>query len=179
MVDLDDLLARNRDFARHYRGGLPPFPAAGLVILTCADPRLDPAAFLGLEVGDALIMRAPAGRFSPSVVRTLFGLAVVNQRILEEQGRAAPDAGYHLMIVHHTDCGVTRMNRPGDVELLAHVFEVAPEAVPARAFFDPHAAVAIDVEEAVALVRPAGMTVSGHVYDVETGVLHTVVPATS
>jgi hypothetical protein len=44
---------------------------------------------------------------------------------------------------------------------------------------DPYAAVAIDVEKAVALVSPSGMTVSGHVYDVETGLLHTVVPAAS
>ena len=82
MVDLDALLARNRDFARDYRGGLSPFPAAGLVILTCPDPRVDPRAFLGLEVGDALTIRVPAGRFTPSVVHTLLGLAVVNQRIL-------------------------------------------------------------------------------------------------
>ena len=178
-MDLDALLARNRDFARDYRGGLPQFPAAALLILTCPDPRVDPAAFLGLEVGDALIMRMPAGRFSPTVVRTLVSLAVVNQRILEEQGGAAEDTQYHLMIIHHTDCGVTRLNRPGDVDLLAHVFEVAPEDVPGRAFFDPHAAVTIDVEEAVSLVHASGMTVSGHVYDVETGLLHTVVPAAS
>lgn len=179
MVDLDALLARNRRIARDHRGGLPPWPAAGLVVLTCPDPRVDPRTFLGLEVGDALIIRVPAGRFSPSVVRTLFGLAVVNERILEEQGRAAPDTQYHLMIIHHTDCGVTRLNRPGDVDLLANFYEITPEAVPGRAFFDPHAAVAIDVEEAVALVSASGMTVSGHVYDVETGLLHTVVPAAS
>ena len=81
------------------------------------------------------------------------------------------------MIIHHTDCGVTRLNQPDDVDLLASVFEVAPEAVPGRQCFDPHGAVAIDVEEAVALVGASGMTVSGHVYDVETGILDTVVPA--
>jgi carbonic anhydrase len=176
VFDLDAILARNRDFAREHRGGLSPLPAAGLVVLTCPDPRVDPAAILGLEIGDALVLRFPAGRFSPSVVRTLLGLAVVNQRVLEEEGRAAPDTRYHLMIVHHTDCGITRLDRPGDRELLGHVLEVAPEAVPDLAVLDPRAAVAVDVEKAVALVQASGMTVSGHVYDVETGLLDTVVP---
>ena len=69
MSDLQTLLERNQKFAAEYKGGLNSLPKFSTFILTCADARVDPAYYLGLELGDALVFRTGGGRVTDDVER--------------------------------------------------------------------------------------------------------------
>lgn len=86
----------------------------------------------------------------------------------------APGGDFNLIVLHHTDCGITRLVSFPDP--LAAYFGIAKEELEAKAVTDPWASVAVDV---AALKRvpglPAGWIVSGLVYDVTTGLVEQVV----
>jgi carbonic anhydrase len=95
-------------------------------------------------------------------------------RTIAQTEGATPGPGWHLIVLQHTDCGITRLG--GHPELLAATFGITEPEVPAKAVNDPHAAVAVDV----AAIKdnpflPADFIVSGLVYDVHTGLIETVV----
>src|SRR5262245_38163380 len=75
MPDIESLLGRNRAFAES--GGwrntprLPFLPFTGMYVITCIDPRTDPANFLGLEFGEAIVARAVGGRVTDAVLRDI------------------------------------------------------------------------------------------------------------
>ncbi len=72
MSDLKELLDRNHSFATSFAlGDLPIHPRMSITVLTCLDARVDPAHFLGLDLGDALVLRNAGGRVSPDVERDL------------------------------------------------------------------------------------------------------------
>jgi carbonic anhydrase len=82
---------------------------------------------------------------------------------------------FHLVLLHHTDCGITRL--AGDPAMLTRYFQIPEGELAAKAVMDPRAAVAVDV----ALLRtipalPGAWLVSGLVYDVATGLVEIVVP---
>ena len=97
-------------------------------------------------------------------------------RIGQVAGEAPGGGGeFHLIVLHHTDCGITRL--AGEPAMLAQFFQIAEDAVPAKAVTDPYASVVIDV----AFLRtinalPGAWLVSGLVYDVATGRVEIVVP---
>jgi len=164
------LTARNADFAQHgFVHGASMMPALKTMVIGCADPRVDPAHVLGLANGDALVIRNIGGRYSPATLQTMATL-----RMIAQVEGAAPGPGWNLIVLQHTDCGITRLG--GHPELLATTFGIAEADLPAKAVGDPRAAVAVDV----AAIKdnpflPADFIVSGLVYDVRTGLIETVV----
>jgi carbonic anhydrase len=82
---------------------------------------------------------------------------------------------FHLIILHHTDCGITRL--ANDTATLAHYFQIQESEVKKKAVTDPRAAVALDVDLLRAIpALPAAWLLSGLVYDVATGLVEVVVP---
>jgi carbonic anhydrase len=155
---------------------LPPFrcrrahAARDPTLQFCADPRVDPATVLGLGLGDALIIRNLGGRFTPDTLQTMAALGT----IARAEG-ASPGPGWNLVVLHHTDCGITRLGEHAG--LLAGVFGIDPADLHSKAVGDPVAAVAADVAAIKANpFLPASFLVSGLVYDVATGLIDVVVP---
>ncbi len=170
MSAIDILTTRNADFAaRRFRAGLSLMPTLKTMIVGCVDPRVDPAQALGLELGEAVVIRNIGGRITPATLRTMAMLGMIGQA----EG-ATPGSGWNLVVLHHTDCGITRL--VGSSDLLADYFGVATDHLDAKAVADPYAAVKGDV---AALkenpVLPGDVIVSGLVYDVATGLLAPVV----
>ena len=171
MTTVDTLIDRNHRFAASgLHAGLTMMPKLQTIVIGCVDPRVDPAAVLGIELGDALVIRNLGGRFTPDTFQTMAAL-----RMIAQAEGATPGPGWNLIVLHHTDCGITRLGEhPG---LLANVFGVDPGDLAAKAVSDPAAAVAVDV----AAIRanpflPGAFLVSGLVYDVATGLVDVVVP---
>ena len=71
MSELQILKRRNEIYAQNHQKGLTINPKYSTLILTCIDARVDPAHFLGLELGEALVLRNPGGRVTPEVERDL------------------------------------------------------------------------------------------------------------
>ena len=164
------LIARNAGFARRgFAPGGSMMPALQTIVIGCADPRVDPAHVLGLADGEALVIRNIGGRYTPATLQMMATL-----RAIAQAEGAAPGPGWNLIVLQHTDCGITRLG--GQPELLAATFGIDQADLPAKAVSDPRAAVAVDV----AAIKgnpflPADFIVSGLVYDVRTGLIETVV----
>jgi carbonic anhydrase len=180
MSTLDSLLARNKDFATRQAGAgrlMPSLPRAlpnvKAIVIGCADMRVDPAHILGIEPGEAVVIRNIGGRVTPGLLEQLGLLGRIG-----EVAKAIPGGGgeFHLIVLQHTDCGMTRL--ANDPAMLADYFQIKETELSRKAITDPRAAVAADV----ALLRaipalPAEWQISGLVYDVATGVIEVVVPA--
>lgn len=171
MSTLDVLIERNATFAANeFPAGLGMMPRLRAMIIGCADPRVDPALVLGLDLGDAAIIRNVGGRVTPGTLQNMVLL-----RMLATQEATDPGGGWTLIVLHHTDCGITRLvNRP---EPLAEYLGVPIHAFDAGEVINPRASVVSDI---AALRRVPGIPqqwlVTGLVYDVETGLVEEVVP---
>ena len=179
MSNLDSMLERNKHFAAQQSAAgtlMPSLPEATpnlkAMIIGCADMRVDPAHLLGLKPGEALVLRNIGGRITPVLLQELGMLGRVGQVM----GKVAGGGGeFHLVVLQHTDCGITRL--AGDPAMLAHYFQIEEGKVEMKAVTDPRAAVVGDV----ALLKtipalPGKWIVSGLVYDVATGLVEVVVP---
>ena len=81
----------------------------------------------------------------------------------------------HLIVIHHTDCGITRL--AADTALLTHYFQVSEGELKAKAVTDPRTAVAVDVAALRAIDQlPGRWLLSGLVCDAATGLVEVVVP---
>ncbi len=179
MNHLDSLLDRNRHFAAEQTAAgtlMPSLPRAmpnvKAVIIGCADMRVEPADLFGIKPGEAVVIRNIGGRITPVLLEELGMLGRIGQVAGEIPGGGGE---FHLIVLHHTDCGITRL--AGDPAMLAHYFQIREAELKAKAVMDPRAAVGVDV----ALLRtvpalPGKWLVSGLVYDVATGLVETVVP---
>jgi carbonic anhydrase len=171
-INTDELVRRNAAFVAGGAFAGLPFPTPHtLRVLGCVDSRVDPAHVLGLDLGDALVMRNIGGRVTPAVLRSWGLLAQLGQR---NPGDATKTDPPHLAILHHTDCGIKQL--AAFPEQLAEFFEIPVTDLDTKAVKDPHAAVRIDVEIARHML-PSGFVISGLVYDVETGLIEVVVPS--
>src|SRR5215467_7075596 len=154
-ISSDELVRRNAAFAGTGAFDGLPFPASDtLQVLGYVDSRVDPGDVLGLALGEGVVMRNIGGRITPAVLRSWALLGRLSQ--------GQPPGG-HLVILHHTDCGITRL--ASYPEQLAAFFEIPAEALESKAVADPYAAVRVDA----AIARhtlPPGRLVSGLVYDV-------------
>lgn len=171
MTTVDTFIDHNRRFAAcGMHAGLQWFPKLQTIVIGCVDPRVDPAVILGLELGDAVVIRNLGGRVTPDTFQTIAALGMIAQ----SEG-VTPGPGLNLCVLHHTDCGITRLaEHPG---FLARVFGVDPDDLGAKAVPDPKAAVAVDVATIKANPSlPSGFLVAGLVYDVATGLVDVVVP---
>jgi carbonic anhydrase len=167
---VDELMGRNGKFADgHDVAGLPLLPTGRTTVIGCVDPRVDPAIVLGVELGEAAVIRNIGGRITPATLRTLALLATIAR-----SGAAQPGDGWNLVVVHHTDCGITRLlDYP---EALAAELGVSPDALDRDSITDPRASLAADIAALRANpLLPPGLIVSGLLYDTETGRIETVV----
>ena len=168
IISSDDLVRRNAAFAATGAFVGLPFPTSEILqVLGCVDSRVVPSDVLGLELGEGVVMRNIGGRITPATLRSWALLGRLSQ--------GQPPRSGHLVILHHTDCGIIRLaDYP---EQLAAFFEIPADELESKAIADPYAAVAIDT----ALARhalPPGRLVAGLVYDVATGLIEIAAPAT-
>ena len=179
MNNLDRLLQRNKEFAvqQSAAGTLMPslqraMPNVKAFIIGCADMRVDPAHVLGIKPGEAVVLRNIGGRITPGLLEQLGMLARIGQVAGENPGGGGE---FHLIVLHHTDCGITRL--AGDPAMLAHYFQILEGGLAGKSVSDPRASVAVDVAALRAIpALPAAWLISGLVYDVATGLVETVVP---
>src|SRR5579862_8392950 len=171
MSTLETLIERNHDFIEeHFVSDLPLMPTLRTMVISCADPRVDPAHLLGLEPGEAIVLRNIGGRITPSTLQAIGMLGVIAQT--EGINTKGP---LNLIVLHHTDCGITRLK--DKTELLAGYFGIDPAAISSKSISDPRTAVASDVAILKALPDlPKAWLISGLVYDVATGKVEVVVP---
>jgi len=170
---LAPLLARNEAFARDH-GPLPLAPpTAQTVVISCLDHRVDPAVVLGLRLGDAPVIRNAGGRVTPAVIDDLAYLAFLARRVFQVSGPL-----FEVAIIHHTQCGTGFLADPGFRREAATATGLSEEALAASEVADPRLTVRADVERLRASpLIPAEVSISGHVYDTETGRVSTVVDA--
>ncbi len=167
-ISIEELVQRNAAFAASGAYDGLPFPTNhSLRVVGCVDSRVDPSDVLGLKLGDAVVMRNIGGRITPGVLRSWV--------LLGRLGQGEPPGG-HLVILHHTDCGIRRLAQYP--EQLAAFFEIPVSELGSKFVDDPYAAVRLDVGIARAALPPS-LGVSGMVYDVHTGLVEAVGPATA
>jgi carbonic anhydrase len=168
---IETLQERNKQFAAHqFTGELAMMPALKTMIIGCADPRVDPAHVLGLELGDAAVIRNIGGRITPATLQTMAMLRLV----AAADPAGPPGPGWNLIVLHHTDCGINRLT--GYPDLLAEHFGIDKPELESKHITDPWASVATDVAALKANpFLPAEFMVSGLVYEVETGLVEQVV----
>jgi carbonic anhydrase len=177
--NLAPLLDRNRAFAsdpgaRQGMPALPFIPNLNLYIVTCIDPRVDPVQVLGVRLGEAIVQRDIGGRITPAVIADIAYIGYLVDT-------KAPEGPYfEVAIIHHTDCGSSLL---ADDELrhgFAQRIGADERTLADTPVLDPARTVATDVERVLwAQEIPDKVRVSGHVYDVGTGLVTTVVDAKS
>jgi carbonic anhydrase len=170
------LLERNEQFARTYTPVPLGPPTAQVLIVTCLDHRVDPALVLGLQLGDAPVIRNAGGRITQAVIDDIAYLAYLAGQLFE--GQLADDRLFEVAVIHHTQCGTGFLADPSFRHQAAEATGVPEPALQASAVTDPHATVKADVERLLTspLLSPK-VSVSGHVYDIATGHLATTVDA--
>jgi carbonic anhydrase len=161
------LLDRNHAFAAAGgHQGAVVFPALGLFVITCLDPRVDPAHILGLKLSEAVVVRNVGGRVTPEVIEDVAFIAQLAETFL-------PDGPlFEVAVIHHTQCGSAALTDDGFRGRYAERIGVPEAPLRERAVLDPAQTVAIDVERlrSAPAISPR-VRVSGHVYDVESGLL--------
>ncbi len=176
MTRMTPLLERNEQFARTYTPAALGLPAAQVLVVTCLDHRVDPAIVLGLQLGDAPVIRN-AGDASPRPSSTTSPSSPSSPGSCPA-ARARPDTLFEVAIVHHTQCGTGFLADPGFRHQAAEATGLAEAALEASAVADPHTTVKADVERLLTspLLSPK-VSVSGHVYDIATGRVTTTLDA--
>ena len=172
MTGIDSALERNRAFAAEDgHQGAVVFPELRLFVVTCLDPRVDPAHFLDLGLGDAIVVRNVGGRVTPEVINDIAFIGQIAEN-------AIPDGPlFEVAVVHHTQCGSAALSDDGFRRGYADRIGADESALADRAILDPEATVTSDVERlrSASAISPR-IAVSGHVYDVITGLVETIVP---
>src|ERR1700710_2694959 len=103
MTRMTPLLERNEQFACTHAPPALGMPPRQLLIVTCLDPRVDPAIVLGLQLGDAPVIRNAGGRVTQPVIDDLAYLAFLAEQLFGRQGPA--DTLFEVAVIHHTQCG--------------------------------------------------------------------------
>jgi carbonic anhydrase len=162
MSTTDDLLRNNESYAEDFdKGDLPLPPGRKVAVVACMDARLNPYGILGLEEGDAHVIRNAGGVVTDDEIRSL----AISQRLLGTE---------EVILIHHTDCGMLTFT---DEDFKRQLKEDTGEepSWDARAFGDLDG----DVRDSIARIKdspfiPKTDAVRGFVYDVETGRLREV-----
>jgi carbonic anhydrase len=173
MSQLTPLLERNAEFAaRGGHRGVPLVPKLPVFIVTCLDPRTDPAAFLGLGPGDAPVVRNAGGRITDAVIDDIAFISYLAESMI------ADGPLFEVAVIHHTACGTGFLADPDFRAGFASRSGLDEAALAAEAVIDPEQTVAHDV--ALLLASPTisrRITAAGYVYDLDTGRTRLVVPA--
>ena len=159
-------LLENNEWSAHGFTPVPlGVPTARVIVVTCLDHRLDPARILGLEPGDAPVVRNAGGRVTDSVIADIAYLGFLARQVFAVEGPL-----FEIAVIHHTQCGTGFLADPGFLGQAAEATGVPAHTLAATKVDDPSVTVKEDVERLLASpLLPAGTTVSGHVYDVDTG----------
>ena len=158
----DELLANNEAYASRFdKGELPLPPAKKVAVVACMDARLNPYGLLGLQEGDAHIIRNAGGVITDDEIRSL----AISQRLLGTR---------EIVLIHHTDCGMLTFKDDDFRGQIEQETGVRPEWA-AEAFAD----LDDDVRQNVARINaspfiPHKDGVRGFVYDVTNGRLREV-----
>ena len=176
MTRMTPLLERNEQFARDYTPVPLGPPTAQVIVVTCLDHRVDSAIILGLQLGEAPVIRNAGGRVTQAVIDDVAYLAFLAEQLFG--GQLADDRLFEVAVIHHTQCGTGFLADPGFRHQAAAATGLAEAALEASAVADPHATVKADVERLLTspLLSPK-VSVSGHVYDIATGHITTTVDA--
>jgi carbonic anhydrase len=162
MSEVPQFLKANERYAASFKKGhLPMPPARHVAVVACMDARLDPARVLGLEEGDAHVIRNAGGRAADA-----FRSLVISQQLLGTR---------EVVVIHHTDCGMLTFTDAQLRKKLADGLGVDTELE-----FLPFSDVDASVRDDVAAIRKSplllrDLPVAGFVYDVKTGKLRQVV----
>jgi carbonic anhydrase len=171
--NIDTALARNRAFAAAggHQGAIV-FPNLRLFVITCLDPRVDPAHFLGLGLSDAMVVRNVGGRVTPEVINDVAFISQITETVIAEGPL------FEVAVIHHNQCGTGALADDAFRRIYAERIGVEESTLREHAVLDPEATVARDVGRlrSAPSISPR-VTVSGHVYDVTTGLVETVLPA--
>jgi carbonic anhydrase len=160
--ETDKLLENARAYAESFRGSnLPAAPSKRVAVLACMDARLIPTRVLGLDEGEAHVLRNAGGVVTDDAIRSL----ALSQHLLGTE---------EIVLLHHTECGMLTVT---DEEFAARMEEDAGERPPwsAEAFSDLEQ----DVRDSIARLKaspfiPNKDSIRGFVYDVRTGELREV-----
>ncbi len=165
MADVQTLIDRNLEFASSFdQGDLAIRPRLSTLIVTCLDARVDPAHILGLELGDAVVMRNIGGRVTDEVIEHI----AILRALASVLAGGAP--AFEVAIVHHTDCGTSRFANPQVRKKLAQASGIDEAAIERLAITDPQASVAEDLDRLrAAPTLPDELVVAGYVSDVTDG----------
>ena len=174
MTGLDQLLDRNKHFAttQAYEA-LSISARRSACVITCLDPRTDPAGFLELELGEVAVIRNAGGRVTQAVIDDLAFISYLSETVLRPDGPM-----FEVALIHHNKCGTSFLGDADFRRKFATQVGGDEAALAAEAVTDPAQTVQHDVD----LLRSSALlstkiAASGHVYDVDTGVVTTVVPA--
>jgi carbonic anhydrase len=157
----DELLSNNARYAESFAGPLPLPPARGVAVVACMDARLNVYGILGLNEGDAHVIRNAGGVITDDEIRSL----AISQRLLGTE---------EIILIHHTDCGMLTFTDDEFAQKLQDETGETPEWS-AQAFPDLEG----NVRESIQLIKdspfiPNKDSVRGFVYEVETGKLREV-----
>jgi carbonic anhydrase len=162
MSQTDELLRNAENYANDFdKGDLPMPPARKVAIVACMDARLSPFALLGLEVGDAHVIRNAGGVITDDEIRSL----AISQRLLGTE---------EIILIHHTDCGMLTFTDDEFRRSIQEETGIKPQW-PAESFTDLEE----DLRQSLARITtspfiPKKDSVRGFVYEVETGRLREV-----
>jgi len=154
MSVVDEVTTANESYAAGFaKGSLPMPPGRKFAVVTCMDARLDPAGFLGLEEGDAHVIRNAGGLVNDETIRSL----VISHHLLGTE---------EALVIGHTDCGMLTFTNADLHERLG------PESESVD--FQPFPDLAERVRQSVATIRnspllPDSFGATGFVYDVGSG----------
>ena len=170
---IQSALERNRAYAAadgHH--GAVVFPNLSLFVITCLDPRVDPTHFLNLGLSDAIVIRNAGGRVTPEVINDVAFISQLAENIL-------PDGPlFEVAVIHHTQCGTGALADDTFRRHYAQRIGANEAALREHAVLDPATTVTSDVKRLrSARSIPPHVTVSGHVYDITTGLVQTLIPA--
>jgi carbonic anhydrase len=157
----DEFLANNERYAESFAGPLPLPPSAGLAVVACMDARLNVYAILGLEEGEAHVIRNAGGVVTEDEIRSL----AISQRLLGTG---------EIILIHHTDCGMLTFTDDAFKAAIEKETGIKP-AWSAEAFTDLDE----DVRQSIRRIKaspfiPRTDAVRGFVFDVATGQLQEV-----
>jgi carbonic anhydrase len=167
-AEFADVLAANRRYAAGFElAGLPAGAATGLGIVTCMDSRIEPLDMLGLEPGDAKILRNAGARVTPDVLRTL----VLATHLLGVR---------RVMVVAHTECKMASASQEQVEALIAERTGIDARSLDFHLIADQRSTLRRDVQAVRSWpFLPGGIPVAGFIYDVATGRLDPVVAGTT
>jgi len=171
--NIEAALERNRAFAAAGgHQGAVVFPNLRLFVITCLDPRVDPAHFLGLGLSDAMVVRNVGGRVTSNVINDVAFISQIAENALPEGPL------FEVAVIHHNQCGAGALADDSFRHRYAERIGAEESTLRQHAVLAPAAPVTRDVERlrSAPAISPR-VRMSGRVYDVVTGLVETVIPA--